>query len=293
MEVKSRYPRGVSLSIETDSDGSWRAGGRKAQLLRRSADLSCEMNGPANASQDARSDGLLAILRREPERSMSVLKLGFAGLLIIALWSSLAPLGLSIVIVLPVLAVLLAIYGLTMVMLAVNLVRSVDLNQIEAAMHARRMMTTTTTTTRHVEVQENDAPVFYNWYFSLYLEEEVKRHRRIGVSLAVVVLHVAPHQSDPSRAERQQIDLEVVQLAVNHKDKLIIPNEIDLLEYAFVLPGMDSVAAKDFVSRLVSALGSYWCHYGVAVYPEDASSGEALLEHARELCNGSLSEAVA
>jgi hypothetical protein len=41
------------------------------------------------------------------------------------------------------------------------------------------------------------------------------------------------------------------------------------------------------VSKVVQALGNYWCHFGVAVYPNDATSANSLIERAREKCEES------
>ena len=251
------------------------------------------MNMRANTIGEERPESLVAVLRREPERSLFVVKLGLAGLLVIVLWAAAAPLALPVVAVVPVLVALLAVYGATMIVLTANLVRSLDHWQVTSAMHTRRLLATASAPSRQAELREEDEPVFYDWYFSLRLEEEVKRHRREGGPMAVVVMRVAPHDSDPSRIEREQIDLAMAHLAVNHQDVLKFPNSLETLEYAFCLPGMDSFTARDMVSRLVTALGNYWCYYGVAVYPEDASTGEALLEHARTLCAGSTTQTVA
>jgi hypothetical protein len=253
----------------------------------------------------------MALFRREPERSKLVLKIGAAGLVAVAAWALLAPLALPAIVVIPVFVLLLAVYGTMMVVLAADLVRSLDRYQVESAVHARRLMSTTLTATAGAAAAESGvskllprpsfrpdpedllAPNFYDWYFSIRLEEEVKKSRREGASMAVVVMHVAPHSSDPSHAEIEQIDIEMAKLASDHQDKLKIPTALDILEYGFYLPGMDSFAAKALVSRLVSHLGDYWCYYGIAVYPDDASNGEGLLNQARELCEASVPRAVA
>jgi len=55
-------------------------------------------------------------------------------------------------------------------------------------------------------------------------------------------------------------------------------------EFLFCLPQTDSKGVKTFTSQLVTALGRYWCHFGVATYPEDGTDAETLFNRAREAC---------
>jgi hypothetical protein len=36
------------------------------------------------------------------------------------------------------------------------------------------------------------------------------------------------------------------------------------------------------VSKVVQALGNYWCHFGTAVYPADGTSAESLVRFVRQ-----------
>jgi hypothetical protein len=48
------------------------------------------------------------------------------------------------------------------------------------------------------------------------------------------------------------------------------------------LPHMPASEAKPFVSNLVQSLGNYWCHFGTANYPVDATSAESLVKASRD-----------
>jgi hypothetical protein len=55
-------------------------------------------------------------------------------------------------------------------------------------------------------------------------------------------------------------------------------------DFVFSLPHADRVTAKDFIRKLLPGLGNYWCHYGLATYPEDGTNAEALVNRAWEQC---------
>jgi hypothetical protein len=61
-------------------------------------------------------------------------------------------------------------------------------------------------------------------------------------------------------------------------------------EYVFSLPHHDAPTARAFVSKIVQALGNYWCNCGIATYRLDGTDGESLFKRARQLCRESASD---
>jgi hypothetical protein len=103
---------------------------------------------------------------------------------------------------------------------------------------------------------------------------------------------------NPEVAER--IANEFATLASGQHKTISHTLSVSEAEYVMSLPQTDAVEAKAFVSKVVQALGNYWCHFGVAVYPVDGTTAEALIRHARDAVDesrkgrtGSTSHAVA
>ena len=128
---------------------------------------------------------------------------------------------------------------------------------------------------------------FAEAYFALRLGEEVHRCRREGVEMSVVALDMQQPSNESTRDRLDEVGLEMARLASDHAALIALPLQVGATEYVFCLPHSDREATDDFVSKLVRALGDYWCHYGVALYPDDASSEEALVDYARRECDES------
>jgi hypothetical protein len=58
-------------------------------------------------------------------------------------------------------------------------------------------------------------------------------------------------------------------------------------EYVFSLPHTDLKGTTEFVREVVRALGEYWCHFGIAGFPDHATDAQGLIEKARGACEQS------
>ena len=225
----------------------------------------------------------LAVFRREPGRSQLILKLGLAGPLLLLAWAWAGPWLLSEAAVLATTGLLVLAYGVAMTVLTAMLVHSADRWQVESAVEARRLMSRG----RRGGREEAETVSFHHIHFLLRLQEEVRASRRSGTAASIVVMKVTSPAAEPSSAVMEQVAFDMAHLAVSHARTLTTPSAIGAAEYAFILPGADSQAAKALVSALTNALGDYWCTFGIASYPEDDADAETLLDQAREQCHGS------
>jgi hypothetical protein len=74
---------------------------------------------------------------------------------------------------------------------------------------------------------------------------------------------------------------------------MTMPSAIGPLEYAFLLPGTGRDESRARVAPLLGPLGDYWCEFGIAVYPDDATQAQALVELARKEIEDSLAKKAA
>ncbi len=237
------------------------------------------------------SDSFIDTLRREPDRAVVLLRLAIAVPPAVALWSLLAPwtlpdLGVAAVTMLVVLA-----FGGVMAWLASSLTRHADRWQIQSAVEARRLLSRREAP-REPERRAEDSS-FHQTYFMLRLQDEVRAARRIGAPMTVVVLKISEPVAGGSQALIEQVNFDMARLSASHARTIRAPSAIGPLEFAFCVPEQDRGETKTLVRQILGALGDYWCAYGIAAYPEDASEASALLDIAREQAEGVLESASA
>lgn len=255
---------------------------------------------------DERRDDLFAIFRREPEQARLVLKVGLITPPLILLWRWAADFALARAPLEFITLMIIIGYGAVLAYLAARLIHASDQWQVESVLHSRRLLTTdqrnpwSAKSDGRESSAESNAPVhlmpapvnfppnrFHQAEFQMRLQEEVLRSRREGHGMAVVALDVTLPHGDVTLSQLEKLSVEVARLIVNQHSTIGAALNIGESEFMLVLPGSDRRAAKAFVSKVVQAMGDYWCHYGLAVYPEDATDAQALFEFALNECEGS------
>jgi hypothetical protein len=224
-------------------------------------------------------ESFLSLLHTEPERTRLLLKVAGGGALALLVWAAVGKAVVSDVVFLLIDLVAIAAYSTAVAILTGNLVRGADRWQVESAMQARRLLSSP----RKAEPAAGDpqTATFDHWYFILRLEDEIKRARRYGSPLSVVILHLGPPGEEPTPAITEKIDYDVAQLAANLAKTMTMPCAIAPLEYAFILPESDRNEARARIAPLMTPLGDYWCRFGISVYPDDATAAEELVQLAR------------
>lgn len=246
---------------------------------------------------DEESFGIREAFKREPEQTNFLVKLVLGGGLVVSVFSVLAGVLLGTILVMPVALVLSLIYSTGVALVTARLIFSgVSRRFRENALHGR------------MPGQEGQAPTaktvveqasFNHAYFMLRLQEEVANARRDGREMTVLAIEatVPGIEVGPEMAER--VAKEMAQIASNHNKTISHTLSVSESEYVMSLPNTSATEAKLFVSNLVQSLGNYWCHFGTASYPADATSAPGLVDCAREMVNesrsgkGSRSHAVA
>ena len=237
-----------------------------------------------------RKDGLLAVLRREPDETSLLLKLGIFVPIAIMVWDRAAGYFLSPLIIAPVTFFFVVLFGAVFAYLLGRLVHDSDRFQVESTFHARRLLSGIHRETPKVGelLPAPAAPtgtLFDYAFFKQRLEDEVRHARQEGAQMSVIALYVGvPGESARGSADR--VGLEVAQLVAGQitiSRKLCVGEN----EFVFSLPHSGEKAAKLFVSEMVQALGEYWCHFGIATFPVQATSADELYSHARALCQAS------
>ncbi|MPZ49796.1 MAG: hypothetical protein GEU75_10975 [Dehalococcoidia bacterium] len=243
-------------------------------------------------SQD--NDNIFSILRREPEQAGLIMKAGLGGPVAIVLWDFAGGLLLPALPVAIVTLLSILIYAGVLIYLIARIVHSADRWQVESAMQARRLLTGDNRR-RHDPTGETPdaAPLpqpqasFHQVYFLMRLTEEVQRARREGYEMCVFSLDLTVPGQELSPAVIEKVSFELANLASSQAKNISNSVSIGATEVVFSLPHFDKAAGKDFVSKIVQALGNYWCHAGLAVYPENATGAEALFNYARQQCEDS------
>ena len=243
-----------------------------------------------------RADSLLSLFNREPEQSQFLLKFGLGGPVVIVVWHLLGGYFLPVYALAPLTLVIILLYGAATALLTFRLVHNTDRWQMESAEQSRRLLGSSTTGRRMVagELDSDDVAIpppppasFPQVYFLMRLQEEVMRCRREGTEMSVIALDATRSGEEPGQTLIEKTSFEIATLAAGHSRTISLPLSVSATEYIFCLPNSDRAFTEDFVSKLVRALGDYWCHFGVAVYPEDGTDGESLFNHARQECEAS------
>jgi GGDEF domain-containing protein len=225
------------------------------------------------------SFGIREAFKREPEQTSFLIKLVIGGALVVSVFSLVSSLLMASILVMPVALVLSLIYGTAVLLVAARLVfNAVSRRHMELGM-AGRPSRISEEGSAFVPVVEQAS--FNHAYFMLRVAEEVANARRIGHEMTVVAIDAtAPGvEMNPDLAER--LAKEIAQIASNHHKTISYTLSVSESEYIMSLPNTPAAEAKTFVSHMVQSLGNYWCHFGTAVYPKDATTAEGMVRFAR------------
>ena len=112
----------------------------------------------------------------------------------------------------------------------------------------------------------------------------MRRAREYGTLFSLLVMRIELPGQAQSHAVFAQANAEVAELALAHRDVLIAPTALGMFEYAFCLRTSDRASAEALSRFLTQALRRYSCHFGIAVFPEDAAEPDGLIRRAVERC---------
>ena len=256
---------------------------------------------------------ILAALRQEPEQTAFLIKFSLIAASVIVAWDLLATLALPVLIVKIVSAILIFSYGATIIFVVSRIMVSskgieyapVSSRSFTAATAMRRLDRSPlsepnsygtddsdTETPAHVANRPNFEavpvpvpPLFNEQYFIMRLREQVKDARRDGrqMCVAAIEINIPGHEATGDEADR--IALEMARIGSEQWKIIGQPLAMSENEYVFSLPASTVDETKLFVREVVQALGDYWCHFGIAMFPKNATDAEGLVQHAREACD--------
>jgi hypothetical protein len=226
------------------------------------------------------SFGIREAFKREPEQTSFLIKLVLGGALVVSVFSLVSGLFAASILIMPVTLVLSLIYGAAVLLVAARLVfNGVSRRHMELGMAGRAPVRIQEEGSAAVPVAEQAS--FNQAYFMLRVEEEVANARRVGHEMTIVAIDatVPGVEMNPELAEK--LAKEIAQIASNHHKTISHTLSVSESEYVMSLPNTSAAEAKKFVSHMVQSLGNYWCHFGTAVYPTDATTAEGMVRFAR------------
>ncbi len=260
-------------------------------------------------------DGFLAQMGREPDRSQLLLKLGVGGQIVIVLWDWLAGFFLPTIGVAPITLILIGCYGAAVAFFAARVVQTAGGVKDQVDLPSHRHLTQAPRSEAHRDpspapvvaaatarqdpeevtneglsgdaVLETLTPLFPQLYFGLRVQEEIARCRCEGSPMSVIAIDAMAPGGEYTAEVIERVSAEIARLASDQASTISLPLHVGLTEYVLCLPHSDQEEATDFAHKLVRALGDYWCHYGLAFYPEHGGGYDALVEHARADCEAS------
>lgn len=240
------------------------------------------------------SFGIREAFKREPEQTGLLFKFGVGGAVVIAIFSVVAGLFLNALLAALVAAlvtlVLSLVYGFVLVLSSARLMSSaVGRRFVESALSTR---TPHRMSERMHSGEDHQAPApvtpvreqasFNQAYFMMRLQEEVGNARRDGHEMSVIAIE-ATAPGVPMNADlAERIANEFATIAAGQNKTISHTLSVSESEYVMSLPSTDATETKAFVSKVVQSLGNYWCHFGIAIYPADATSAEGLVAYARQ-----------
>ncbi len=266
------------------------------------------------SAMEDESFGVREAFKREPELTGYLIKLVLGGALVVSAFSVLAAVLVQALLVFPIVLVLSLIYSVVVLLTTARVVfAGASRRYMETALSSR----TPRQGTERVKASEPDpreperqrmpqsreperprspdrarapeppAPVveqdpFSEAYFMLRLQEEVASARRDGREMSVIAIDATVPGAAMSRETAERIAGDMAKIAADHHKTISHTLCLSKSEYVMSLPHTTAKEAKGFLSNMVQALGNYWCHFGVAVYPDDATSAEGMVNHARE-----------
>jgi GGDEF domain-containing protein len=126
--------------------------------------------------------------------------------------------------------------------------------------------------------------VFNEQYFMMRLREQVKDARRDGRQMGVAVIDVNVPGGEPTAEDADRIGAEMARIGAQQWKIIGQPLAITEHEYIFSLPASNVEETRLFVREVIQALGEYWCHFGIAMFPRNAHDAEGLVDQARDAC---------
>jgi len=237
------------------------------------------------------SFGIREAFRREPEQTSFLIRFGLGGAFVIGVYSAIAGMVLNSLLAQPITLVITLGYGFILVISTARLVSSaVGRRFVESQLSSRtphRMAER-----GHGEGEQNaslpapeaarEQPSFSKAFFMLRLQDEVANARRDGREMCVAAIEATAPGMPMNSEMANRIAIEFAKLASSQSLTISHTLGVNESEYVMSLPNTDAAEAKAFVSKVVQALGNYWCHFGIAVYPADATSAESMVRYARQ-----------
>jgi membrane protein implicated in regulation of membrane protease activity len=244
------------------------------------------------------SFGIREAFKREPEQTNFLIKLVLGGGIVVAVFSVVAAVLVSSIMVLPVALILALIYAAAVVFATARLIFSgVGRRYMESAMHNRTPGQVQESATAMAPIAEQAS--FNQSYFMLRLQDEVASARRDGREMTVIAIEATVPGMEIGPESVEKVAKEIAEIASNHHKTISHTLSVSESEYVMSLPETSGTDAKLFLSNLVQSLGNYWCHFGTASYPKDGTTADGLIRFARESVDesrqgkGSKSHAVA
>ncbi|HXH22045.1 MAG TPA: hypothetical protein VNN10_08445 [Dehalococcoidia bacterium] len=238
-------------------------------------------------------ESILSLVRSEPEGVKLLAEVAAGGAVVLAAWSLIGDSLMSDLLYAPITLALAAAYAAALIGFTGSLVHGADRWQVESARQARRLLRTAPPAPGATPGPVSRTPTSFDfWYFVLRLEDEIRLARRQGQRVSIVLMRIDPPGGATDSAI-EQINFDVASIAASYAQTMSMPSAIAPLEYAFVMPGAGREDARSRVAPLLGPLGDYWCEFAIAVYPDDATQAEALVQFAQEELDRSLEDEAA
>lgn len=137
---------------------------------------------------------------------------------------------------------------------------------------------------RRTVLYDGDVGLYQRWYFELRLKEEMDRCLRYKLSMAVLVVVVAP------RADQREYELQhnaaMAAYATSREVRSVdMTTALGFNEFGIYLVHCDRAGAEAASKRLRSSLGEFESGVGIALFPEDNIEVKQLIELARDRAN--------
>ncbi len=263
---------------------------------------------------------VLSALRREPEQTSFLFKVSATTAIVLVAWDVFGSLLVPDVAVKAVMVLLFLGYGATMTYLVARIMASsrhwVSTSAATASRLARpgsergRPSTGIESLRRRpdelpkvpeedeyapTELHPESPPVvlshstaFNESYFLMRLQEEIKDARRQGREMCVAAVHVTIPGMEMTPDVAQAVAYDMALIASSQSRLMSQPLALNDSEFVFSLPSTGADETKQFVREIMRAFGDYWCYFGIATFPRNATDAAGLVERARAACETSL-----
>ena len=129
---------------------------------------------------------------------------------------------------------------------------------------------------------------FNESYFLMRLQEQVKDARRQGQEMCVAAVHVTMPNGEMPHDIAEKVAYDMAHIASSQSRMMSQPLALSDSEFVFSLPKTGPDETKQFVRDIMRAFGDYWCFFGIAAFPRNATDAVTLVERARAACETSL-----